>query len=145
MSAWIVWIHLAATMYLVGLIWCVQIVHYPLMNGVAHERFAEFHRRHTLRIGWIVIAPMVVELTTACLLVVAVPAGVRRALPVTGLALAAIVWLSTFLVQVPQHRRLARGFEAAAHRALVRGNWLRTVAWSMRAALAIAMAVAATD
>jgi hypothetical protein len=30
------------------------------------------------------------------------------------------------------HRRLERGFDADAHRRLVLGNWVRTVAWTAR-------------
>ena len=45
------------------------------------------------------------------------------------------------LVQVPLHRRLQGGFDAAAHRRLVRTNWLRTAAWTLRAALALRLAV----
>jgi hypothetical protein len=140
----VVWVHLAATLYLAGLIWTVQVVHYPLMDRVERRHFDEFHRRHALRIGWIVIPPMVVELITSALLALSPPQGVPRALPAIGVALVAIVWLSTFAIQVPLHRRLARGFDDAAHRALVRGNWLRTVAWSLRAVVAVAIAMAAT-
>jgi hypothetical protein len=136
----VVWAHLAATLFLAGLIWCIQVVHYPLMDRVGAERFAEFHRRHSVRISLIVIPLMLVEAATALLLVVSVPIGVPRALPALGLGLLAIVWVSTFAVQVPLHSRLARGFDPKAHRRLVNSNWLRTAAWSLRAALAIAIA-----
>lgn len=136
----VVWAHLAATLYLAGLVWCIQVVHYPLMDGVGAERFAGFHRRHSTRISLIVIPPMLVEAATALLLVVSIPTGVPRALPALGLGLLAIVWVSTFAVQVPLHSRLARGFDPKAHRRLVNSNWLRTAAWSLRAALAIAIA-----
>lgn len=139
----VVWAQLAATLYLAGLIWCIQVVHYPLMDRVGVEHFAGFHRRHSTRISLIVVPPMLVELATALLLVVSVPAGVPRLLPALGLALLGLVWVSTFAIQVPLHTRLARGFDAAAHRRLVRSNWLRTVAWSLRAAVALAIAAAA--
>jgi hypothetical protein len=55
-----------------------------------------------------------------------------------------VVWLSTFARQVPQHARLSSGFEAAAHQRLVRGNGIRTAAWSFRAAVALSIAIMAT-
>lgn len=143
MSVSVVGAHLAATLYLAGLIWCIQVVHYPLMDRVGIEGFAEFHRQHSRRISAIVILPMVVELATAVLLVAFVPKGVPRTVPALGLALLGLVWLSTFAVQVPLHGRLARGFDATTHRRLVRSNWLRTVAWSLRAVVALAIAAAA--
>jgi len=137
----VVWINLASTLYLVGLIWCIQIVHYPLMNRVGSDRFEEFHRQHGLRISFVVVAPMLVELASAAALAVWVPNGVEPELPVIGVVLVIVIWLSTFAIQVPIHRRLALGFDPAAHRRLVTGNWLRTAAWSLRAIVALVIAV----
>lgn len=137
----VVWINLASTLYLLGLIWCIQIVHYPLMNRVGGDRFEEFHRLHGLRISFVVVAPMLVELASAVALAVWVPIGVEPELPAIGLFLVVVIWLSTFAIQVPIHRRLALGFDPAAHRRLVDTNWLRTAAWSIRAGVTIAIAV----
>ena len=136
-----VWLQLVTTIYLVGLIWCIQIVHYPLMNRVETRSFADFHHHHSLRIGSIVIGPMVIELLSSIVLVALVPNGVVPSLAAVGLALTAVVWISTFAAQVPLHRKLAAGFDARAHRVLVRSNWIRTAAWTLRAAIAVAMAI----
>ena len=137
----VVWINFASTLYLLGLIWCIQIVHYPLMNQVDSDRFREFHHRHGLRISLVVVAPMLVELASAAALAVRVPKGVNSALPVIGLVLVAVIWISTFAVQVPLHRRLALGFDSVAHRRLVNSNWLRTAAWSLRAVVVLMIAI----
>jgi hypothetical protein len=137
------WLNLAATLYLTGLIWTIQVVHYPLMNRVAPERFVEFHRQHGARISLVVIAPMVIELATAALLAIDPPPGVPAAATLTGLALVAVIWISTFAIQVPCHNRLGRGFDGATHRRLVLTNWLRTVTWTVRAVLMMAAAILA--
>ena len=141
MIALIIWAQLAATLYLTGLIWVIQVVHYPLMNRVPGDGFAAFHAAHARRISVVVVVPMLVELTSAVALVVIRPPGVSFALLVVGVVLVGVVWLSTFALQVPLHRRLSEGFDPAAHRALVRGNWIRTAAWTLRSAVAIAIAV----
>lgn len=128
----------AATWALAGLVWMVQLVHYPGFAHVAPGRFAEFHAQHSRRIGIVVVPLMLVELVTAAWLAVDPPFA-PRTFRLGALAVAAI-WASTFLLQVPRHRRLARGFDAAAHAALVRTNWIRTVLWTVRA-VAIALAV----
>ena len=140
----VIWIHLAATLFLTGLIWVIQIVHYPLLDRSAGESFPTLHRDHTRRITLVVVPPMLVELATACWLVARPPAGTPAALPLIGLVLLGVVWLSTFALQVPEHKRLADGFDHAAHRRLVQSNWIRTSAWSLRAAVALAIAVTAT-
>lgn len=139
----VVWLHLASTLYLTGLIWCIQVVHYPLMSEVTTDRFSAFHRRHSTRISAVVVLPMTVELLSA--VVVAWPGAVPapRWMTLLGLALVLVIWLSTFGLQVPLHRRLAEGFDTEAHRSLVRSNWIRTAAWTVRAALVIAVTSAA--
>ena len=140
----VIWIHLAATLFLTGLIWVIQVVHYPLLDRGGGDGFVELHRRHSRRISLVVIPPMLVELATASWLVARPPTGTPAELPWIGLVLLGVVWLSTFALQVPEHSRLSGGFDRAAHRRLVRGNWIRTIAWSLRAAVALAIALTAT-
>jgi lysylphosphatidylglycerol synthetase-like protein (DUF2156 family) len=76
---------------------------------------------------------MLVELVTAVWLVFRpLPPGVPGWLAWAGLAAVGALWLSTFLLQVPQHEVLRAGFDGVAHRRLVRTNWLRTVLWALR-------------
>jgi hypothetical protein len=56
-----------------------------------------------------------------------------------GLALLGVIWSSTAFVQVPLHRRLEAGPDARAQHRLTLTNWVRTVAWSGRAVLAVVM------
>jgi hypothetical protein len=87
---------------------------------------------------------MLVELVTASIVAVWPPAGIGRGPAFLGLALVASIWLLTFLVQVPLHGRLAgEGHSPSLVAALVRGNWLRTIAWTARAILAVWMLRAA--
>ena len=37
-TAWLLPVHIAVTWYMTGVIWFVQLVHYPLMDGVGRER-----------------------------------------------------------------------------------------------------------
>ena len=127
--------HAATTLAMTGLIWFVQLVHYPLFPMAARPSFTEFARQHQRRTGWVVMPLMSVEAVTAGLLLLRAPGPWTWA----GAALLALVWLSTALLQVPQHRRLARGFDALAARRLVATNWLRTVAWTARAVVALAL------
>ncbi len=131
-------LHLAVTCALVGLIWFVQLVHYPLFAAVGEAGYPDYQRRH-VRWTTVVVAPlMLVEAATAAWLAAAPPADHLAGPLRLGFVLLLGVWLSTAFLQVPQHRRLAAGFDAAAHRRLVRSNWLRTALWTARAALLLA-------
>jgi hypothetical protein len=84
---------------------------------------------------------MLLEGVTALALLVGQPAGIHGVLAWSGLALLGVAWASTAWIQVPLHRLLGSGFDERVHRQLVRSNWLRTVAWSVRGGLVLAAAM----
>ena len=151
-------VHAGATWFMVGLIWFVQLVHYPLFAraqgaGDPHPgpdgagRFSAFALEHQKRTTWVVMPVMLVELVAATTLAwhawfEAPPSG-TKALTGLGLALLALVWLSTFLVQVPAHGRLGRGWDARTHRRLVATNWARTLVWTGRGVVALGLVASA--
>jgi hypothetical protein len=141
-------LHAAATLFMAGLIWFVQIVHYPLFAALPDAAAAPYCREHARRTGWVVGAPMLVEAVAAVLLALVPPPGISRAVALAGLVLLGAIWLSTAVWQVPAHRQLGEGHDLAAHRRLVARlvatNWVRTAAWSARGALALAMLAAVT-
>ncbi len=117
-----------------GVIWIIQWVHYPLMRFVEPARFSEFHAAHSARITGIVIVPMILQLLTAVGLILnpdTQPGPMNHSL---ALALSIGVFLSTALLSVPCHSKLAGGFQAKAHLRLVHTNWARTALWSFHAA-----------
>jgi hypothetical protein len=137
-------INLAAAWFMCGLIWVIQLVHYPQFAYVGDDRWAGCHVEHTKRITWIVAPAMLIEAAAAVALVRWTPAGVPAWVVWAALALCAVNWLSTFFVQVPLHERLSHGSDAALVRRLVATNWVRTAAWTLRAVLlAVAAAVPA--
>lgn len=133
----------AATWTMVGIIWFVQVVHYPLFSRVDGPGSGSYAVENQRRTSWVVGPPMAVEGVTALWLVASPPDGVGRALPVVGLGLLALVLGSTVLLQVPAHARLTDGHEPSTVRRLVVGNWVRTFGWTARGALVAAMVVLA--
>ena len=131
--------HAAATWFMVGIIWFVQIIHYPLFDHLASDVAASYAYEHQRRTGWVVGPVMLIEMATAVLLGLFRPPGVGLAMIVAGLALIAVVWASTFFVQVPIHAKLLNGFDDRLQHRLVVTNWVRTVAWTARGLLALVM------
>lgn len=131
-------IHAGATLFMTGLIWFVQIVHYPLFAEVGVVGFARYEQLHSARTTLIVAPVMLIELASAVALLV-IPGSLPRWMTLAGAALVAVIWLSTFFLSVPRHSELAAGFLPEAHRSLVLTNWIRTAAWTLRAVLALGM------
>ena len=128
-------IHLVCTVYMTGLIWFVQIVHYPLMSMVGEAQYASFQRAHMRQTTWVVGPPMVLEACTAVALVVLL----QNAFAMVGLTMLVAIWISTALWQVPRHQALLAQFDMKHHQRLVRSNWVRTAMWSARAVWVCAM------
>ena len=139
MARWTLRIHLAATLVLVGVIWFVQIVHYPLLSDVGEAGFAAYQKAN-MRLTRCIVAPaMIAEGLAAAAFLLWRPAGIPASWVWTGLLLLCVIWSSTFFLQLPSHRILAEGFDTSVHRSLILTNWIRTVAWSARGILSIAM------
>ena len=140
--AWLlVAIHAFVTCVLVGLIWTIQLVHYPLFAAVGAENFVAYEQRHTHNITLLVAPLMAIEAVLAALISSSPPAGSSAPswVPVAGLTLLAVIWGSTMALQVPCHADLQRGFKAEVHETLVHTNWIRTVAWTARGILSMWM------
>lgn len=135
-------VNLVATAFMTGVIWCVQIAHYPLMSGWPHDDFSRWEAMHRSRIGGVVVPAMLVEGITAAIVIARRPPGVPAWLAWGAAIVLVAIWASTFFVQVPLHERLSTGWDADAHARLVATNWIRTLLWSVRLALVAAMLIA---
>lgn len=131
--------HAAATLLMAGLIWFVQIVHYPLFSLLENNHAPRYSQDHARRTTWVVMPIMLIEATTATLLLLYRPPEIPLNFALAGVVLLAIIWASTFFLQVPCHQRLATRFDATTVQRLVLTNWLRTLAWTLRAILALVM------
>lgn len=137
-SRWLLLAQVASTFVMVGVIWIMQVVHYPLFAAVGADGFARYAEAHSRLVTFVVAPLMLVEATSAGLAALAPDPAMPAPGRWLGVALVAVIWASTAALQVPQHGRLAQGFDASAHGFLVASNWIRTVAWTARGALLLA-------
>jgi uncharacterized membrane protein len=135
----VILLHLFATVFMTGVIWIVQILHYPLFNMVGRENFSAYEAAHTNLITLVVMPAMLLELIFTAIIFFAPPASIPSSLNWLNSVLLGIIWLSTAFLQVPQHAVLSSGFDEKAYRMLVNSNWIRTVAWSAKAVIATSM------
>ena len=120
-------IHFLASAMMTGIIWMVQLVHYPAFKYVEKERAIDFHRFHTDMISLLVAPLMVIELATAFLMF--------RGFGAFGwsiFVLTILIWLSTFTLQVPLHRNLGKNWDLTTIQRLISTNWLRTGLWTIK-------------
>jgi hypothetical protein len=132
-------VHAVSTLMMTGLIWVIQLVHYPLFARVGEADFVGYGRAHTRRITWLVAPLMGLEGLSGVGLLLVIGDPTLRTLAFFGTVLLALIWLSTAFLQVPCHEKLGKGFDVAIVRRLVTTNWIRTIGWSLRGAIAITL------
>lgn len=122
-----------------GIILFVQLVHYPLLAKIPATGFAEYADLHQRWTTWVVGPPMLAEVALTSLII----KDYARFEPRIDLwtlwaafGLLIVIWGSTAVFSIPMHGRLSRGRDDAAIRFLVRSNWIRTIGWGLRAAIA---------
>jgi hypothetical protein len=124
--------NLAISWGLLILIWLVQLIIYPGFHRIPSEVFISYHRWYVIRISAVVVPLMVGELI---LTISWVLSDAYSPISLSAGFFITIVWLSTFVLQVPIHNRLKAGKDKERIRRLVATNWIRTAAWSLKAGL----------
>ena len=127
-------IHTAATMFMVGLIWTIHYVHYPLFALVGESTYVSFQAEHVERIGKLLFVPWLTEGITLLGVLALAFLGGRKALRVpaviNGAAMAVVLVISGFW-SAPAHAKLADGFDKSIHDQLMTANLIRTLAWTV--------------
>jgi hypothetical protein len=142
------------TGFMTGLIWFVQVVHYPIYTRVGPEKLPEYQAFHVRRTTLVVFPAMVAELIGGCLLLIREWQGPSQQPALWGVGLLGVIWLSTLIFQIPMHGKIgqsisstdkSRAEELNAINSLVKTNWIRTIAWSGRLILLVACFPPATN
>lgn len=131
-------IHLVAVGFMVGLIWTIHVVHYPLF-ALVPEPYRPYQEAHMLRITRLLAVPWGVESATAVALLFLADPGEERVLAVVGLVLLVAVVAVTGLLAAPAHGRLLEHFDSRQHARLMRIDLVRTLLWSLRGLVAVVM------
>ena len=132
-------VHAFTSCFMTGLIWFVQIVHYPMFRDVGEDGFRAYEEKHQRLTTWVVAPVMLVELGASVLVFMNATSLSLGESPLWGGVLIVAIWLSTALLQVPMHGQLKAGFSERVHFRLVATNWIRTIAWTARGVLSLTM------
>jgi hypothetical protein len=126
--------HMASTLFMVGLIWTIHIVHYPLFAHVGESTYVAFQAEHVNRIGKLLLLPWLTEGLTLLGILLLAFFGTRRDLRLPaflnglGMAIALII---SGVWSAPAHGKLADGFVAEVHNRLMNANLVRTLVWTL--------------
>ena len=92
-------LHAAATWYMVGVIWLIQLVHYPMFQFLDRARFKSSHTFHSTGITFVVMPAMLLELVLSAVIVW--KPGPLNAPALIGFGLVVLIWI-VFIISVQQ-------------------------------------------
>jgi len=133
-------IHLVSTSFMVGVIWIVQLVHYPTFLFIDEQKSNDFQKFHMSRISYIVMPAMTTELFSGIYIYIYSNMAIDSNLFLLALTILIINWIITALVFVKMHNKLLINYKIEIISLLVKWNWLRTLLWSVRLILLLRMA-----
>ena len=125
-------IHFFTTVFMTGLIWVIQWLHYPSYHFIDLLKFKDYQNFHTHRITLIVGPVMLTEVFTGAYLTIQNNWSPMFIWNFIGLC---IIWVSTLIFSIPSHNKLALGFNQKAISFLIGTNWIRTICWTLRSFL----------
>ncbi len=112
------------------IIWLVQIIIYPGLSRIPSKGFVNYHRWYVKRISAIVLPMMICEVIITIRWLMLDHYSFYSS---ASALLVVIIWLSTFVLQLPIHKHLQFGKDDLLIKRLVATNWILAIAWSMKA------------
>ena len=129
--------NLVVSSFMVGLIWLIQLVSYPLFSYVNVGDFQKYHSRHVKKITPIVALAMTLEASIALILLIFTPSDSIGLLVINTL-LVCLIWVSTAFIQIPYHQRLEFPKNQILYtEKLIKTNWIRTILWTFKLIISI--------
>ena len=122
--------HLIFTSIMTGVIWVIQIVHYPSFHFIEKELYTAFQKFHMNKISIIVIPIMLAELITGIMLFL--DKSSKSPLLTISIIILVLIWLITGVFFTKAHNELIAGYQELVVNQLVAMNWIRTLLWTLR-------------
>lgn len=101
-------VQIFCTFAMTGIIWFVQIVHYPLIRKVGKGRFARYVKMHLILTAFVVGPLMLLEAAAVIFGLLYATPWITDGAARFGAVLLLIIWISTFAIHLPQQRTRAR-------------------------------------
>ena len=122
-------IHIISTSIMVGVIWVIQLVHYPSFKYVNESDYIIFQKYHMSNISNIVFPVMFTELITALIILFF---GEKSLFFVLSLICLFLIWVMTGVLFTKYHSILKEGKDLMIIEKMIKANWIRALLWTMR-------------
>lgn len=131
---------LAFSLYITGVHWTFQLVHYPLYTRVGAREFQDYQVSHQRRILWSVRVPRLVAMALTGLLLLWHPWGSETwELWTVFLSFVAATLISFQFIHPLQKLLSQQGYSTKLIQALTRLHWVRTILTTLSSGILLAI------
>ncbi len=135
--SYVLLINLFSAFAMTGIIWLIQLTHYPSFRYVEMKAWPQFHTFHTGSITLVVAPLMMAQLLSSITLLFSPLFLNYKFLLIINLALVCVVFIATAFISVPIHNKIAEFFDSSLIESLILTNWIRTISWTLNSVLLI--------
>lgn len=125
-------LHFSISAFMTGVIWFVQLVHYPTLTVLNREQFSMYNQMHFKPTTFLTFPFMLLELISGTWLLIDQPPTIIVPHLAINLVFIIIIWLTTMFFQVPLHFRVSKYPTKKALKKLIKTNWVRTILWTIK-------------
>jgi len=134
--------HFLLCIAVTGVVWFMQVVHYPLLTYTNPDKWTEFNEKRRMYTMMLTYPLMAFEaLTGFTLILLATQSPSYPYLAVSlGILLALLIY--TFMYLNPLLKKMTGPADEISHKKFIKLHWVRTIGWSLRLLLLILVVLA---
>lgn len=129
-------IQLISSGAILGVLWYLQLVHYPLLKKVK-DNFTAYETLSVRKILFFMTPWIILDVLVNVILALNLSSGFAGIIMGIILALSIFTWLMTFFFQIDIQQELLSGFSLKSLKSVIRSSLIRTIIWSFKVALLV--------
>lgn len=126
----ILFFHFFLTFFMTGVIWLIQLIHYPSFSFIDKNKYSKFQTFHMNKITPIVGPIIILEVSTGFYLLYFFNS--ESIFFLINFLINILILMMTIIVFGTIHKKLIDGFKTSLFKKLISLNWIRTFLWSLK-------------
>ncbi len=131
--------HAFATWLMIGMIFFVQVVYYPLYKRLK-KHLTTFEKKDLIHMGYLVGPTLMIELVSGVVVLFALDKSITyRILAYINVTLLVSVWIVSIIIKCRHRSSKKTLMFLRFHHMLLTSNWIRTTIWGIRGVVVLFM------
>lgn len=124
--------NLISTLLIAGILWFVQLVHYPLFNEMPAKNMVNYGYYHMQKISGIINLLFIIDFITIVFLLLLVNSDLSATLMLINISIFLFIVILTRITFLPIYQQISKNPNSILITKLINLNWIRTLVWSLK-------------